>query len=71
MLNDERCPDVAKFERMIVGGGIERFRTEYMQKLQKLASQKEQQAPVNELEKENQKQQDAPAKQYAYTMQNT
>ena len=71
MLNDERCPDVAKFERMIVGGGIERFRAEYMQKLQKLASQKEQQAPVNELEKENQKQQDAPAKQYAYTMQNT
>ena len=71
MVNKERCPDVEEFERMVGTGGIDRFRVEYMQKLRKLANQKEQQATVNELEKENQKQQDAPAKQSAYTMQNT
>lgn len=37
---------------------MDRFRMEYMQKLQEMANQKDQQAPANELEMESQKQQE-------------
>lgn len=54
----EICPDPVKFEKIMADGGVDRFRMEYMQKLQEMANQKEQQAPDNELEMENQKQQE-------------
>lgn len=57
-INKGTYPDALKFERMMASGGVERFRMECMQKLQEAASQKEQQAPANELEMKNQKQQD-------------
>lgn len=57
-INKETYPDALKFERMMASGGVDRFRMECMQKLQEAASQKEQQAPANELEMKNQKQQD-------------
>ena len=56
----EICPDPVKFEKIMADGGVDRFRMEYMQKLQEMANQKEQQAPDNELEMENQKQQEVP-----------
>jgi hypothetical protein len=58
LIGKEICLDSVKFEEMIGSSGVDRFRMEYMQKLQEMANQKDQQAPTNELEMENQKQQD-------------
>jgi hypothetical protein len=54
----EIYPNSVIFEQTMADGGVDRFRMEYMQRLQEMANQKEQQAPANELEMENQKQQD-------------
>jgi hypothetical protein len=35
----EICPDSVKFEEMMADGGVDRFRMEYMQKLQEMAKQ--------------------------------
>jgi hypothetical protein len=51
-------PDRTKFERMIISGGYNGLWLEYKQNLKELGNQKEQQAPANELEMENQKQQE-------------
>jgi hypothetical protein len=58
LIGKEICLDSVNFEKMIGSSGVDRFRMEYMQKLQEMANQKDQQAPTNELEMENQKQQD-------------
>jgi hypothetical protein len=58
LIGKEICLDSVNFEKMIGSSGVDRFRMEYMQKLQEMTNQKDQQAPTNELEMENQKQQD-------------
>jgi hypothetical protein len=56
--NGKILPNRGKFERMIISGGYNGFWLEYKQNLKELGNQKEQQAPANELEMENQKQQE-------------
>ena len=53
-------PDNTKFETMMGNGGCERFLQEYMQKLQAVTNQKAPEAPANEMEMAQQKEQEAP-----------
>lgn len=48
------CPSIAHFETLMISGGCERFRLEFMQKLQNMPLQKEQQAATVTKEIENQ-----------------
>lgn len=54
------CPNLKKFENMIVNGGCDRFRMEYLQRLKDMDNEKEQQAPSHE--KKLEKQTTAPVK---------
>ena len=61
-INTIICPGIALFETLIGSGGCDRFRLEFMQKLQNMPQQKTQQAATVTKEIENQKETEPPAR---------